>query len=517
MRLFQASTFVTAFAVFWAAEATFATNEASAPLESEPALEELDEAAQKRAADAADKAAVLDALNDLTRNRIFRESEVALHLVELDTGETVFSHGGDQGLTPASTMKVLTAAAALRELGPSFRFTTQILSDGKVNAKGELDGNLYVRGGGDPSMVIEKLWKMVYDLKLEGIRSITGNIIFDDSYFDDRTRIAGWNKQKDIDRGPSYFAPVGALSLNFNTVAVVVGPGEEVGGPARVSVETPSPGIVEVDNQMTTGSSRSSRRVGMDRSVDGRSMTLTLTGSVPSGGDSTRYYRSVADPTAYFMAAFAAQMSEQGIEVRGRYEEGVAAEELDLLLQVQSPPLASILMDMNKYSSNFIAEQVLKAVGAETSGEAGSTLKGIEAISAYLGSLGISDEEYVLVNGSGLSRRIVLRPDHLTAVLTDMAKDAKVSPEFMASLAIGGRDGTLWSRFRDEKQVDRLRGKTGTINGVHCLAGYIDGPNGKTYAFAYLVNRLRGGISRARKAHDQFVETLMEPAQGTVP
>jgi D-alanyl-D-alanine carboxypeptidase/D-alanyl-D-alanine-endopeptidase (penicillin-binding protein 4) len=255
----------------------------------------------------------------------------------------------------------------------------------------------------------------------------------------------------------------------------------------------------------------------MDREVDGRTMTLSLTGSVPQGGESTRYYRSVADPTAYFMAAFAAQMKEQGISVSGRYEEGVTPEDLDLLIQVQSPPLASVLMDMNKYSSNFIAEQVLKAVGAETSDQPGSTLKGIEAISAYLGSLGISDEEYVLVNGSGLSRRIVLRPDHLTAVLTDMAKDAKVSPEFMASLAIGGRDGTLWSRFRGEKQVDRLRGKTGTINGVHCLAGYIDGPNGKTYAFAYLVNRLRGGISRARKAHDQFVGTLMDPAQGTAP
>ena len=515
MRLYKASTFVAAFAVFGAAGVTFATNEAEAP--PAPVAEDMDEAAKQRAKDAADEAAVLAALNELTRNRIFRESEVALHLVELDSGETVFSHGGDQGLTPASTMKVLTAAVALKELGPSFRFSTQVLTDGKVNAKGELDGNLYVKGGGDPTMVIEKLWKLVYDLKLEGVRSISGNIVFDDSYFDGNTRIAGWNKQKDIDRGPSYFAPIGGLSLNFNTVAVVVGPGEEVGEAARVTVETPSPGIVEVDNQMTTGSSRSSRRVGMDREVDGRAMTLSLTGSVPEGGASTRYYRSVADPTAYFMAAFAAQMKAQGIEVKGRYEEGGTPEDIDLLIQLQSPPLASILMDMNKYSSNFIAEQVLKAVGAETSEQPGSTLKGIEAISAYLGSLGISDEEYVLVNGSGLSRRIVLRPDHLTAVLTDMAKDAKVSPEFMASLAIGGRDGTLWSRFRDEKQVDRLRGKTGTINGVHCLAGYIDGPNGKTYAFAYLVNRLRGGISRARKAHDQFVGTLMEPTQGTVP
>jgi D-alanyl-D-alanine carboxypeptidase/D-alanyl-D-alanine-endopeptidase (penicillin-binding protein 4) len=174
-------------------------------------------------------------------------------------------------------------------------------------------------------------------------------------------------------------------------------------------------------------------------------------------------------------------------------------------------------MDMNKYSSNFIAEQVLKALGASNSSGPGSTLKGVEKISAYLESLGISNEEYVLVNGSGLSRRIVLRPEHLTAVLVDMASDAKVSPEFMASLAIGGRDGTLWSRFRDEKQVGRLRGKTGTINGVHCLAGYLNGSDGKSYAFAYLVNNLRGGISRARKAHDQFVGTLLAQGGSTSP
>ena len=516
MRAFHASTLITVFALGWAAETTFATDSVEAPAEVVVPVPTSAEAA-KLAADAADKAAVLESLKDLTRNRIFRESEVALHLVDLDSGETVFSHGGDQGLMPASTMKVLTAATALRELGPSYRFSTQVLTDGSLNPKGELDGNLYVKGGGDPSMVIEKLWKMVYDLRLEGITKINGNIVFDDSYFDDRTRIAGWNKQEDIERGPSYFAPIGALSLNFNTVAVVVGPGEEVGGSARVEVETPSPGIVELDNQMTTGSQRSSRRVGMEREVDGRAMALTMTGSVPEGGGATRYYRSVADPTAYFMAAFAGQMSAQGITVKGRYEEGMVPESADLLLQVQSPPLAAILMDMNKYSSNFIAEQVLKAVGAETADGTGSTLKGVEAISAYLKSLGISDEEYVLVNGSGLSRRIILRPDHLTAVLSDMAEDAKVSPEFMASLAIGGRDGTLWSRFRDEKHVDRLRGKTGTINGVHCLAGYIDGPNGKTYAFAYLVNRLRGGISRARKAHDQFVGTLMDPSPSPSP
>ena len=516
MRPIHSSAFIALFALGWAAETTFATD-AVEPEEQAEIVGVDQEALAEAVAAAARNKEIQVALNDLTRNRIFRESRVALHLVDLDTGEAVFSHGGDMGLMPASTMKVLTAATALRELGPSYRFSTQILTDGRVKANGVLDGNLYLDGGGDPTLVIEKLWKMVYDLKLDGIKEIKGDVIFDDTHFDGRTRIAGWNKQEDVERGPSYFAPIGALALNFNTIAVVVGPGENAGDEARVVVETPSPGIIELENEVVTGSRRSRRRVNMERTVDGRKMTLKLTGSIPSESDTVRYYRSVADPTAYFMAAFAAQMKEQGIRVRGKYEEGVVPEDASLLLQVQSPPLASVLMDMNKYSSNFIAEQVLKAIGASNSSGPGSTLKGVEKISAYLESLGISDEEYVLVNGSGLSRRIILRPEHLTAVLTDMAKDSKVSPEFMASLAIGGRDGTLWSRFRDVKQVDRLRGKTGTINGVHCLAGYLDGPAGKSYAFAYLVNNLRGGISRARKAHDEFVGTLLDQGGTPVP
>lgn len=515
MRPIQSVVFIAFFALGWAAETTFATDQVQ--VESGDIIEpSIAEATANALAEAVRAEAVQVALNDLTRNRLFRESKVSLDLVDLDTGESVFNYGGDVGLMPASTMKVLTAAAALRELGPSYRFSTQLLTDGKLKG-GVLDGNLYVDGSGDPTMVIEKLWKMVYDLKLNGVNEIKGNVVFDDSAFDERTRIAGWNKQKDIDRGPSYFAPIGALALNFNTIAVVVRPGEKVGEPAHVVVETPSPGIVELENEVLTGSRRSSRRVGMERTVDGRKMTLKLTGSIPGESDSVRYYRSVADPTAYFMAAFAAQMKSQGVKVGGSYEEGITPESANLLLQVQSPPLASILMDMNKYSSNFIAEQVLKAVGASNSSGPGSTLKGIEKISAYLESLGISDEEYVLVNGSGLSRRIILRPAHLTAVLANMASDPKVSPEFMASLAIGGRDGTLWSRFRDEEQVGRLRGKTGTIDGVHCLAGYLNGPDGKSYAFAFLVNNLRGGISRARKAHDQFVGALLKDGSSTFP
>ncbi len=448
-------------------------------------------------------------LAPLTDDRLFKDADVALQVVSLRTGEEVFGWQADQGMVPASTMKVITAAAALKTLGPSYRFTTRLLTDGELRTDGVLDGNLYVQGGGDPSLVIEKLWKMVYDLRLQGVERIEGDVYFDDTRFDRNWATAGWTKARDLAEGPSYFAHTGALALNFDTIAIVVRPGESAGDPAVVVLETPAPGVVTVDNQLRT-TENGHRRVDLDREVTGRSMVLTLKGRVPLRASAVRYYRTVPDPTAYFTAAFAAQLREQGITVSGAYLDGESPEDASELLTLKSPPLASILMDMNKYSSNFIAEQVLKTLGAEVSGAPGTTAGGIAVLEDYLASLGIPREEFKLINGSGLTRNARLRPTHLTAVMADMAGDPRVGHEFMASLAIGGRDGTLWARFTDEDEVDRVRGKTGTLDGVHCLAGIVEAADGEIYAFAYLVNELPGSIARARKVADQFCGTLCE-------
>ncbi len=449
-------------------------------------------------------------LEPLTRDRMFRDANVGIHVVDMESEAEVFSWRPDASLLPASTMKVLTAAAALKHLGPSYRFTTELLSRGTVSADGVLQGDLYVRGSGDPTLVLEKLWKMIYDLSLEGIQEISGNVYFDDTAFDRAHQIPGWNKQEDLRRGPAYFAPLGALSINFNTVAVVVGPGSQVGDPARVVLETESDGVVNIENRLVTGVPGSRRWVDLEREVEGRSVTFVLEGRVPANSDTLRYYRSIPDPTANFVGAFRSMLEDHEIRVRGHYLEQTAPEEgLRTLVQLRSPPLSNILMEMNKYSSNFMAEQVLKALGAQVTGQPGSTEGGLSAISDYLVSLGIPADEFHLVNGSGLSREIVLRPNHLTAVLVDMAQDPRVGHEFISSLAIGGQDGTLWARFRDENQVGRLRGKTGTINGVHCLAGYIEAPSGEIYAFAYLVNDLPRSIAMARRAHDRFIGTFL--------
>lgn len=445
-------------------------------------------------------------LTPLTRDRLFRDSRVGVQIVRVADGQTVFAREATRPLVPASTMKVLTAATALRTLGPSYRYTTDIYADGEVDQAGVLRGNLYVRGHGDPTLVVEKLWKLVYDLKLEGIERIAGNVVFDEGYFDTAYRMPGWGKQRDIVRGPSYFATSSALSLNFNTVTLVVGPGTEVGKPARVRLETAAGDYITVDSEVVTGAIGARRRIEIEREATANGMTFTLTGTVPADDDSRRYYRTVEDPTAHFIAAWKEMEKVHGIKVTGTHKRGATPVAATMVSQHRSVPLTAVLMDMNKYSNNFMAEQVLKTVGAEAGGAPGSVPKGLAAVGAYLTEIGLPADSFNLQNGSGLSREARLSPSVLTAVMVDMANDEKVGSEFQTSLAIAGWDGTLWKRLAEDP--GRVRGKTGTIDGVHCLTGYVTARDGDLYAFTFLVNDLRGGSSPAKRLHDRFLRRM---------
>jgi D-alanyl-D-alanine carboxypeptidase/D-alanyl-D-alanine-endopeptidase (penicillin-binding protein 4) len=457
-------------------------------------------------AETADTGALTAVLEPLTGDRLFRDAEIAVQVVDVKTGEQVWARDADAGLNPASTTKILTAATALKTLGPSYSFTTIVYGATEPDGAGVIDGPLYVKGGGDPTLVVEKLWKLVRDLELAGVTKVDGDLVLDESFFGDDHRLVGWDKRRDIERGPSYFPALSALSLNFNTIAIVVRPGAESGKPAIVLPETEADGYVTIDNQMTTTRAGTRPRVQMEREVakDG-TVSFLMEGSVPVGDRVRRYYRTVADPTAYFGAAFRAICADRGIEVTGRTRTGVVPDSAEPLVSLSSPPLTNILMDMNKYSSNFMAEQVLRTVGAETKG-VGTTAAGIEVMREYLEGLGLDPKSYQLINGSGLTRDAVIPPSVLTAVLVDMAHDEQVGHEFTTSLSIAGRDGTLRRRLEDE--AGRLRGKTGTLDGVHCLAGYVESGDGGRYAFAFLANDFRGGSYRVKKVHDRFARMM---------
>jgi serine-type D-Ala-D-Ala carboxypeptidase/endopeptidase (penicillin-binding protein 4) len=456
---------------------------------------------------AANTGPLRDALAAIVLDPALRTVDIGVQAVNVRTGEELYAFQADRPLHPASTMKLLTTAAALHTLGPSYRFRTVVSYDGELRGSGVLDGNLYVLGGGDPTMVIERLWQLVNDIQLEGVHEISKNVVFDDSFFDDVQAIPGWEKRLDIANGPSYYAPLGALSLNYNSAAVVVGPGEKPGAAARVEQELAT-GLVEIQSHMVTGAKGSRRWIKLERKVDNLKMRLTLAGTVPLGSAAVHYYRAVADPTAWFTGCFAALCKNAGIRVRGKWLDGKVPPSAKVLVKSESDPLLTILLDVNKWSNNFMAEQVLKTIGAEVAGAPGSTQKGLRVISDYLSSLGIPATDYNIVNGSGLSRSTVIEARHLTAVLRDMYQDPRVGAEYRASLSIGGRDGTLRYRFRGEPEIGRIRGKTGSLEGVHCLAGFVEAQDGQVYAFSFLANDIRGPLSRVKQVQTLFAEAL---------
>lgn len=448
-------------------------------------------------------------LAPLLKHRVVKSSDIAMQIVDLETGEVVFKYQDGRQLVPASAMKVITAATALDSLGPDYRFETKVYSSKRIPASGVLAGSLYVKGGGDPTMVVEQMWRLIRSLKSKGLKTINGDVVFDDSYFDAIRRLPGWDKEEDIEDGPSYFAPSSALSLNFNSAAIIVGPGAEVGGAARALLEVEAGEYIDLVNEVTTAPVGRRSRLEVEREVVGNSMRFTLRGTVASDQEPFSVYRTVEHPTRYFQAVFRSMLKEQGIRVVGKFKTGPTPAAATLVHVHKSTPLAVVLMDMNKFSNNFIAEQVLKTTHAQSQEGPGTTKGGVELASAVLLKAGVSSTEFTLRNGSGLSREIKLSPRALTSLMRWASLHPDFGPEFSASLAIGGRDGTLRRRMTDHPF--RVRGKTGTIDGIHALTGVVRAANGRSYAFAFLGNRLRGPTRHTREFYDQVVETLLKP------
>jgi D-alanyl-D-alanine carboxypeptidase/D-alanyl-D-alanine-endopeptidase (penicillin-binding protein 4) len=434
-------------------------------------------------------------------------STVALQVVNVETGDEVFSLDGDRALVPASVTKAVTAAAALRTLGPTYRFKTEFLRDGEVNGDGVLEGNLYIRGGGDPSLVIEKLWKMFQDLQVEGIVEIDGDLIFDDTWFDREHLIAGWNKKVDIAAGPAYFAPISALSLNYNTVSIIVAPAFKPGDPARVQLETPAR-IVALESEVETLRKGKRTWIQVEREVDPEThvVTFKIEGAIAAEGKIERHYRAVGNPIAWTMSATDHLFKQTGVTLNGRFKLDKTPEDAEPVVQHYSQPLHELLNHTNKYSSNIMAEHILKAMGAEVKGDPGTTENGLEVVREYLDELGIPREEYTVVNGSGLTRDALLAPSQVNAVMMDMFHHPQLAPEFLSSLSVGGVDGTLRRRF--DEQPGAVRGKTGSLNGVYCLTSYVRAQTGDTYALTFFANDLRRSRP-ARALQDAIGEAIM--------
>jgi D-alanyl-D-alanine carboxypeptidase/D-alanyl-D-alanine-endopeptidase (penicillin-binding protein 4) len=421
---------------------------------------------------------------------------VGVQVIDVQSGAVIAALGEHGAFNPASNAKLVTAAAALRVLGGAHRFHTGLY--GKI--EGDRVPELTLRGDGDPSLRTADLWAMAAELRALGVRHV-GALHVDQSFFDDQYVPPAFEQQPN--EWAMFRAPVAPVSLNENTVLFTVRATQD--GKDAV-VEADPPGFVELTGSIATTRKNDPEKVRVGLAPLGARLSAKLGGSLPEGGRLVRVVRRVDDPRLLAGYALRAVLKQHGIELRGEPKLG-GANTKGLLVSHRSASLGELIGALGKESDNFYAEMLFKAIGAKAKGRPASADAGAEAVREAIEQLGAFEPGVVVKNGSGLFDADRTTPAATTALLRAMARDGMAGPEFVAQLSIGGVDGTLRIRFRDWGDVHAIRAKTGTLDAVAAISGYVVGPQGKgSLAFAILVNGISGKTNQARPLMDKVVE-----------
>lgn len=425
-----------------------------------------------------------------------KNARITVQIRSLDDGSVVFAQHADELLNPASNVKLFTAAAALARLGPDYRFDTEFLTDNESKDSILKDGKvkvLYVRGKGDPTLTTERMYNAVSDLLHFGLKEVTGDIVLDESYFDLEREPPGYD-QEHGDR--AYLSPTGALSLNWNAVGVYLRPGPHIGAPAIAEMEPPSDYFV-VDNDLATGN-KTQRRFNVTSALDKDRVhqKIEVDGYVPFEKGSWAVYKRIDSPPLYFGHSLKAMLQQRGVKVKGRIRLAQAPPNAKLLTVYQSDTLDIVLKRLQKHSSNFVAEQLIKVLGAEGKGLPGTHANGIAVVEDFLErEVGIRRGTYVMRNGSGLNDTNRFSAAQVNVLLKYMWERFPLAPEYLSALGIAGKDGTIKYRFEGTDAVWRLRAKTGTLENVSALAGYVQAVGGEKFVFSVMANDFPGRAS----------------------
>lgn len=450
--------------------------------------------------------------------------------------QVLLSQNSGKKYIPASITKLVTAASAIKHFPPGYKFKTILASSASANGE-ILKGDLYLVGGGDPAFVSENMWYLVNSFSRNQIKKIEGDIVVDDTLFDQQRFDLSRQKER-VDR--AYDAPVGAMSFNWNSVNIFIRPGAKPGDPARVYLD-PENEYVRLKNLVKTTSSKTAVSADRDDDAKGVGDLIRVSGSISQNSKEIVIYKNITQPdlwSGYNLKSFLAQ---RGIFLTGKVRLGRVPSSAKTLAESESKPIQSILADMNKFSNNFVAEMFCKNISAassflkdeNTSNEnevtaqsdsadkdepqslkaksesPGSIQKGMKVLGQYLQGLGIASHDFELINPSGLTRENKLTAESLWKVLNDMRSDFLYQPEFMSSLPISGIDGTLKKRFKDGPGERRIRAKTGFLTGVVSLAGYAGRKDGSEIPFVFIFNGSTDE-SKVRAVFDKLAVALVE-------
>jgi len=472
---------------------------------------------------------------------------LGVEIVSLRTGKPIFSLNADKMFTPASNTKLFTTAAALALIGPEYKFRTTLETSGSLDKYGRLTGDLLLVGRGDPNLSgrelpyntrtqrnsdpIRVLEKLADELVQKGVKYVDGDIVADDSYFAFERYGEGWS-QDDLVWPDG--APVSALTVNDNVIFVQILPGARAGDKAFVSV-TPFADYYTIDNRMLTTPAGTGRKIYINREPG--STTLTLWGTMPMDDAGVNEGLSIEDPAEFAANVFRHLLEVRGIAVygkqrtrhtdlaslstftsvviassRGGDEHSLTSPAGPLVLaEYQSPPLSEDVEVINKVSQNLHAEILLRLLGREK-GTGGTVQGGLEVLHGFLNNAGVSGDEYVFFDGSGLSRQNLVTP-HAVVSLLSYATTQPWGKEFHDSLPVAGIDGSLADRFKDMVPYAHVYAKTGSLGGVKTLSGYAITAKGEGIAFSILANNYSLPGKRVNEIIDSIVTAAVNSAK----
>lgn len=438
------------------------------------------------------------------------ESAIGVYVQEIGASQPLIAVNADSAMNPASVMKLLTTYAGLELLGPAYTWPTVLYANGKIT-DGVLDGDLIIKGYGDPKLDLENFWLLIHRLRQTGLHEIRGNLILDHSHYAIPNEDPG-----EFDGQPyrTYNILPEALLVNYRTSTIHLFPQPEKNSVRVVIDPLPESLLVQNNLKLTQGACGDWRNsLTIDAIVDKEdknNFTVVLNGSFSKQCGKQSYMLSLQDSAVYTRDLFKRLWVQQGGLFHGNVIMSETPRGLSPLKIYQSPPLADVIRGINKFSNNIAARQLYLTLGtgeAVSNNSPATLAKSDTAIRQWLADKQLSFPELVVENGSGLSRKERISARHMGQLLLAAYK-SPVMPEFISSLPIAAVDGTLKNRFADTPVKGLAHMKTGALNDVRALAGYLLDKKGRRVIVVFYVNHDQAGQSRA--AMDTLVHWVYE-------
>lgn len=446
-------------------------------------------------------------IDDIFNDQSFRNANWGVVIQSLKSGEYFYKRNEDKFFVPASNLKLFTTAAGLLLLGPNYRFSTKIWTNGYYSGS-TLYGDLIIQGRGDPTIsgrFYNNDINFVFDTWIDslvelGIDKIKGNIIGDDNLFDDLGLGEGWAWDYETDW---YAAQSSALSFNDNCIDILIYYDSKRDS-IFISTRPELKNFVILNNVLPASKNEQTRiNVYRERGTN----VINVFGKMKKETDTLVTYSTVRNPTQFAILAFKNRLESRGIRVNGYaididdYERKLDYAKMQLLFTGYSNELSQIIKVINKNSQNFFAEQLLKTIGLEVGGY-GSAEKGILAIRDLFSEIGLNPDNIVMVDGSGLSSLNMVTPRQIVELLKYIYSNKEIFPYFFNSLPIAGVDGSLGRRMKGTTAEGVVRAKTGFIGHVRSLSGYAVTGDNEPVAFSMIANNFNVPVKLAENLQD---------------